>query len=92
MILNPLREPVRVLMHLNGGYTKVFLERTEGIGMANGGVEWDIPTRLIPPHLRPIGSRFIVRTNGVWPEATDTAEELRAAVAGITVEEFGETS
>jgi len=92
MKLHPLREPVRVLMHLNGGYTKVFLERTEGCGMANGGIEWDIPTRVIPLHLRPIGSRFLVLTNSVWPESTDTVEELRAVVAAITVEELGETS
>jgi hypothetical protein len=55
-----LREPVRLLMHLNEGFTQVLLERTEGIGMADGGIRWDIPTELIPPDLRAIGSRFVV--------------------------------
>jgi hypothetical protein len=46
------REPARVVMHLNGGFTKVALERTLGSGMADGGVYWDIPTGRIPLHLR----------------------------------------
>lgn len=46
------REPVRVTMHLNGGYTRVVLERTLGLGLADGGIEWDIPTDKIPLHLK----------------------------------------
>ena len=93
MKLRPVREPARVLMHLNGGYTKISLERTEGLGMANGGIEWDIPTRLIPPHLRPIGSRFLIVTNVVSAvEPSDTADELRAVCDSYTIEELDETS
>lgn len=56
-----IEEPVIVLFHLNGGYTKVFLERTKGSGLANGGVSWDISTDEIPTHLRKIGSRFVIK-------------------------------
>ncbi|HKI37948.1 MAG TPA: hypothetical protein VKA46_39200 [Gemmataceae bacterium] len=90
MILRPWREPARVLMHLNGGYTKVSLERFEGVGLANGGIEWDIPTRSIPPHLRGIGSRFLVVTSTISPEANDSPDELRAAIAAVTIEELTE--
>jgi hypothetical protein len=55
-----IQEPARVLFHLNG-YTKVLLERTDGAGLADGGIVWDIDTENIPAHLRRIGSRFIVR-------------------------------
>ena len=54
-----IEEPVRVLFHLNG-YTKVLVERTEGLGYADGGITWEIPTEDIPAQLRKIGSRFIV--------------------------------
>jgi hypothetical protein len=54
-----IEEPVRILFHLNG-YTKVIVERTEGVGMADGGITWDIPTAAIPAQLRRVGSRFIV--------------------------------
>jgi hypothetical protein len=82
------REPVCLLMHLNEGYTKVLLERTEGSGMADGGIVWDIPTHAIPLHLRRIGARFVVVTESIWPEEKDTAEELRSAIH-VTVEELG---
>ena len=52
------RELVQVLFHLSEGYTKVVVEITEGVGLADGGCWWDIPTKVIPPHLRCIGSRF----------------------------------
>jgi hypothetical protein len=56
-----IEEPAIVLFHLNNDYTKILLERTKGIGMANGGIDWDIPTKIIPIHLRKIGSRFLIR-------------------------------
>jgi len=43
-----LREKVRVTMHLPEGYTKVLVEWTVGVGMADGGIYWDIPTSVIP--------------------------------------------
>lgn len=69
------RERVRVLMHLNGGYTKVLVESTEGLGLADGGVEWEIPTESIPPHLRQIGSRFVVFLNAPSTEPGIRIEE-----------------
>ena len=53
-------EPVRVLFHLNGGYTKIIFERTIGVGLADGGISWDISTDRIPFNLRNIGSRFLI--------------------------------
>ncbi|HXG67146.1 MAG TPA: hypothetical protein VNO70_18735 [Blastocatellia bacterium] len=82
------REPVRVLMHLNGGHTKVLLERTSGLGLADGGIEWDIPTDAIPLHLRKIGSRFIVASATIIPEESDKVEDIRRAISEITIEEL----
>ena len=61
----PIREPARLLFHLGEGYTRILLERTEGLGMANGGAKWDIPTDLIPRYLRRIGARFLVGSQSV---------------------------
>ena len=75
-----IEEPVRVLFHLNG-YTKVIVERTEGVGMADGGITWDIPTDVIPAPLRRIGSRFVVSA----PTKPEETQE------GYRVRPFGET-
>lgn len=53
-------EPAKVEFHLNGGYTKVILERLVGQGMLEGRWFWDIPTTSIPPNLRQIGSCFLL--------------------------------
>ena len=53
-------EPVKVLFHLNEGFTKISLDRFEGVGLADGGIFWDIPTEKIPHHLRKIGSSFSI--------------------------------
>lgn len=85
-----LQEPVKLLMHLNGGYSKVVLERTVGLGIADGGIEWDIPTELIPPQLRAIGSRFIVICESISPDEQDEIEDIRRAASRITVKELEE--
>ncbi len=72
-----LREPARILFHLDHGYTKISLERTEGKGLAYGGAEWDIPTASIPPYLRKIGARFIIITDTITPEENDSVEDIR---------------
>lgn len=79
----PFREPVRLLFHLNG-VSRVVFERLEGNGMAGGG-GWEIPTEIIPAGLRAIGIRFLVEGQFVWPEAGDTATELREAVRAMRV-------
>ncbi len=54
-------EPVRVLFHLNGEYTKVLLERRLNPEYAiYYEPTLDITTAIIPFHLRPLGSRFMV--------------------------------
>jgi hypothetical protein len=90
MICHSLREPVRLMMHLNEGYTRVLLERSEGVGLANFGIFWDTPTQVIPPRLRALSSRFIVVTEAVWPEPCDTARELLDAIS-YQVEELEDT-
>ena len=73
------QERVRVLFHLNG-YTKVMVESTEGLGLADGGVVWELPTERIPQPLRGIGSRFVVQSvslaagGGFDPEAVRDAQ------------------
>jgi len=61
-------------MHLPEGYTKIRLPRFEGCGLMDGKVEWDIPTRAIPWHLRRIGCRFIISYD---PYAIRTLPEVR---------------
>lgn len=52
--------------------------------MAGGG-GWEIPTKIIPIALRPIGTRFLVEGQFVWPEVGDTATDLREAVRTMRV-------
>ena len=47
-----------IQMHLNGGSTKVLWEETIGVGLADGGIDVDIPTAKIPLHLRNINNLF----------------------------------
>ena len=53
-------EPAQVIMHLPENWTKILLVRTYGLGLADGGSYWDIPTEIIPLHLQLIGSRFVI--------------------------------
>lgn len=75
-------------MHLSGGFTKVLLEQTAGAGLADGGIEWDIPTDRIPPHLRAVGSRFVIVSRSLRPEPHDSVDELRAAADDLAIEEL----
>ncbi|MEH2063749.1 MAG: hypothetical protein V7K50_16055 [Nostoc sp.] len=54
------REIVKVIFHLNGGYTRVVWERSENTAWASKGWIFDIPTHVIPYDLRAIGSRFLL--------------------------------
>jgi hypothetical protein len=84
-----LSEPVRVLFHLNG-YTKVLVERTEGVGMADGGIVWELPTERIPRHLRRIGSRFIVKTVPLSLEEENDPAAIHDAKNRFEILELGE--
>ena len=59
---------VVVQMHLNGGFTKLLCKKTIGIGLADGGITIDIPTKTIPFNLRKIGSRFNLKIKGQHTE------------------------
>ena len=88
MKFTPFRESARLLFQTSGGHSKVLLERTSGLGMADGGICWDVPTEIIPPRLRIPGSRFLLVGDFVIPEQQDTIEELRAAIRSTRVEEL----
>ena len=87
-VRSPFREPVRVLMHLNGGYTRVSVVRTEGLGMADGGVTWDIPTGAIPPHLRAIGAQFLASMPRFMPEDHDSPDDIRRMIRRLEIHEL----
>jgi hypothetical protein len=83
-----MREPARVLFHLNG-YTKILLERTGGVGMADGGIVWEISTDLIPAHLRKIGSRFVVQYKPLTTEEMNDVDAIRGAKDRVEIIEPG---
>ena len=82
-----IEEPARLLFHLNG-YSKILLERTQGIGSADGDIVWDVTTDIIPIHLRKIGSRFIVRCLPLSPEEMNDPAMLRNADNRIEILEL----
>jgi hypothetical protein len=82
-----VRETVCVMFHLNG-YTKVLVERTKGVGLADGGIVWEIPTEIIPFHLRPIGSRFIVQHIPLSSEEMEDVEAIHAGKSRIEIFEL----
>jgi hypothetical protein len=86
-----LRDKVIVTMHLPGGYTKVSVEPPDGVH-SNAAVTIDIPTDIIPAHLRAIGSRFFLATttlSGKSEAERMTPEKIRN-VQTMSVEEIKE--
>jgi hypothetical protein len=75
-------------MHLNGGYTRVSVVRSEGAGMADGGITWDIPTEAIPPHLRAIGSMSLAVVPSFTPEDHDSGDDIRRMIEQIEIREL----
>jgi hypothetical protein len=74
-----LRETVRVTAVLEGGMTRVLVEASCPPGRPQDGITWDLPTHLIPPRLRGVGSRFVV----VLPEDEESGEVgIEAAPGG----------
>jgi hypothetical protein len=67
-------------MHLPEAWTKVLLVRTDGLGLANGGIYWDVPRAKIPEHPRNIGTVFLLETPLAGNSATwmDNAVESHA--------------
>lgn len=72
------RERVKVTMHLPGNHIQVLVEWTYGLGMADGGVYWEIPTEIVPLNLRAIGSRFTLTL-----EMADEGEMGKLSPEGI---------
>ncbi len=91
MIFTEGRFKASVLMPLNAGYTRVLVHDAPGY---LSPVPREIPTAPIPPHLRKIGSYFMVTERGIRHESGDSAEDLRDAVreciSSLTVEEMAE--
>ncbi len=85
MKFNWMQEPVRVEFHLDHGYTQVILERTIGIGFADGGISREIPTYCISPELRTIGSRFILSIPNLILDDEDCVEDIREALDNICI-------
>ncbi len=85
MQIRQISEVVRVLMPSNGGCTCVLLERPTAAMRRE--YTWEIPTERIPPHLRRIGSRFVVTLDEPWDTEQDSVEEIRAACQ-ISVDEI----
>lgn len=73
----------RVLHHLDGEYTQVALEAT---GAPGAGPRRVIPTRIIPPHLRQIGSRFLL--DGRETDLTQPIGAIREMLADQVVREL----
>jgi hypothetical protein len=66
----------RVVRHDNGGVSVV--ELTDSAGVTYSMRPLEMPTECIPVELRPLGTRLYFQWDGIWPEESDTAEELRA--------------
>jgi hypothetical protein len=65
----------RVIHHETGGFSLV--EITDEAGVRLEMLPFEMPTECIPAELRRIGSRFLFQWDGIWPEESDTTEELR---------------
>ncbi len=76
----PFRENVRVEFHHSEGLTRVAYDRIPFSGI-------DIPTDMVPVHLRKIGSRFVIVGNSITTEEADCIDEIRAAIR-LRVEEL----
>jgi len=81
-------EPAQVIMPLPENWTKVLLVRTYGVGLADGGIYWDIPTEVIPPAVCAIGSRFVITAKLVITE--DQARHGQEVWNEIQIEEIPE--
>jgi hypothetical protein len=84
-----LREPVQVTMHLPENWTKVLFVRTYGLGLAGGGIYWDVPTETIPVEFRPIGSRFVLKAKMI---GKGNLRYRRASISGdLEIEKLPDT-
>ena len=80
-VKEPLRFPVRVEMHLPGGFTQVRV-----LSAAHLGLLREIPTARVPPGLRPLGSSFMLTEPVFRFEDADIPEDVRACVYLVDVD------
>jgi hypothetical protein len=88
--LGAFREPAQIIMHLPEQWTKILLLRTYGLGMADGGVYWNIPTEKIPPHFRSIGSRLVISGQFNQPHPPQERGRESESFVGLRFEELPE--
>ena len=79
----PFSYRARVIMHLNGGYSQIVLEDAPGSWGAEGGLIKEIETHRIPPPLRGIGTRFVVRGIHRSSREAGSGEEV-----GLVIQSF----
>ena len=79
MRVNTHENWARVLCHLNAGFLRV--EMTDAVGDRINMPNFEVPKDNIPPHLRAVGSRFLLRWSAIWPEDHDTVDEYRDAMS-----------
>jgi hypothetical protein len=82
---HPVKRFVRVVNPSNSGNTRARIER----GVTTGyEFCWEIPTNLIPPHLRRIGSLFYITVLSIGAEDNDSIDKLREASHYFLVEPY----
>ncbi|MGB3760473.1 MAG: hypothetical protein WBA07_29540 [Rivularia sp. (in: cyanobacteria)] len=83
------RETVRVIFHLNDGYTRVIWQRSENTVWAGKGWIFDIPTNVIPFDLRIIGSCFVLSIKKFDVDSLEDIEYIRSTYVDIfNIERF----
>jgi len=79
-----IRQPGRVALHVNGGFSKIQLDTGHVI---------DVPTDSIPANLRPLGSRVLVTIEPTYRSRTlESQEDLHEALRHrILIEQYCDT-
>ncbi|MBV6627189.1 MAG: hypothetical protein KI793_30330 [Rivularia sp. (in: Bacteria)] len=77
------KEIVRVIFHLNNGYTQVIWQRSENTAWAGRGWIFDIPTDVIPFDLRIIGSYFVLSIKKLDVDSLEDIKYIRSACVDI---------
>lgn len=77
------KEIVRVIFHLNDGYTQLIWQRSENTAWAGTGWMFNIPTHVIPFDLRIIGSCFLLSIKKLDVENSEDIEYIRSSCIDI---------
>lgn len=81
-----VRETVRVVMNLNGGYTKVVTEALGDGTPVFERIEHEVPTALIPEAMRKPSSRFVIVRNVPIASSGDDLASLKKADNIVAIE------